>query len=199
MCPKKALTFKSLTLLTKNKITKGGEIFKNMKSVHKKGLALKKLKGFTLIELLIVIAIVGVLAAIVLVALDPAEKLRQARDSGRKSDIGMIATSMEAYYTSAPTASYPGGVGCGAGSGIETLVGTGEMRKLPRDPETGDYCYNMSPAAAPYTSSSIYATLKSNKDAVAAGNTKGQSSYYCWQSSTGKVTLQASNVCAVAP
>lgn len=178
-------------MLTKNKITKGGEIFKNMKSVQKKGLALKKLKGFTLIELLIVIAIVGVLAALVLVALDPAEKLRQARDSGRKSDIGQIATALEAYYTSAATASYPtiGGAGCpGALSNLVTV--SSDMRKLPTDPEGGDYCYRYAlDASNMATGVSVYATLKSNKDALAANNTKGQSSYFCWQSREGRVTL----------
>ena len=162
-----------------------------MKSVHKKGLALKKLKGFTLIELLIVIAIVGVLAAIVLVALDPAEKLRQARDSGRKSDIGQLATAMEAYYTAAATSGYPtlGSSGCpGALSNLVTV--SSDIRKLPMDPEGGNYCYNYAGAG---TSASVYATLKSNKDAIASGNSKGESSYFCWQSSQGKVTLLQSN------
>lgn len=169
-----------------------------MKSAQKKGLALKKLKGFTLIELLIVIAIIGILAALVLVALDPAEKLRQARDSGRESDIGSIATAMESYYTSAATAGYPGGAGCSGSSGINTLVASGEMRKTPQDPEGGDYCYNPG-GTAPFTSASVYATLKSNKSAVAAGNTKGQSSYYCWQSSTGKIDLGTTNYCNPTP
>ncbi len=44
-------------------------------------------KGFTLIELLIVIGIIGILAAAVIVVLNPAELLAQARDGTRLSDI----------------------------------------------------------------------------------------------------------------
>jgi prepilin-type N-terminal cleavage/methylation domain-containing protein len=39
--------------------------------------------GFTLIELLIVIAILGVLAVVVLVAINPIEQLARTRDGGR--------------------------------------------------------------------------------------------------------------------
>ena len=44
-------------------------------------------KGFTLIELLIVIAIIAILAVVVVLVLNPAELLRQSRDSQRLSDI----------------------------------------------------------------------------------------------------------------
>ena len=44
--------------------------------------------GFTLIELLIVIAILGILAAAVLVAANPGKRTKQARDAARKNDIG---------------------------------------------------------------------------------------------------------------
>ncbi|MDD4931154.1 MAG: prepilin-type N-terminal cleavage/methylation domain-containing protein, partial [Candidatus Colwellbacteria bacterium] len=45
------------------------------------------IKSFTLVELLIVIAILAVLAAAVVVVLNPAELLAQARDSQRSTDL----------------------------------------------------------------------------------------------------------------
>ena len=47
-------------------------------------------KGFTLIELLIVIAILAVLGVTVTLVLNPAELLRQGRDSTRISDLSSI-------------------------------------------------------------------------------------------------------------
>lgn len=48
------------------------------------------LKSFTLVELLIVIAILAVLAAAVVLVLNPAELLAQARDSQRVSDLNSL-------------------------------------------------------------------------------------------------------------
>src|SRR3990172_4682407 len=56
-------------------------------------------RGFTLIELLIVMAILGVLAVVVLVAINPAEQMRRARDTGRISGVQQIGRAMAAYYT----------------------------------------------------------------------------------------------------
>ncbi len=54
-------------------------------------------KGFTLIELLVVIAIVAVLAVVVILTLNPAELLRQARDSNRISDLGTMKSVLSIY------------------------------------------------------------------------------------------------------
>lgn len=57
---------------------------------------MKRKRGFTLIELLIVIAIIGLLSTIVLVALNTARA--KARDSRRKGDIHQLMVALEMYY-----------------------------------------------------------------------------------------------------
>lgn len=56
-------------------------------------------KGFTLVELLIVIAILAVLAVTVVVVLNPAELLRQSRDSTRISDLAAVNSAISLYMT----------------------------------------------------------------------------------------------------
>ena len=62
-----------------------------------------KRKGFTLIELLIVIAIIAVLAIVVILSLNPAELLRQARDSNRISDMATIKSALALYLADVAT------------------------------------------------------------------------------------------------
>lgn len=54
-------------------------------------------KGFTLIELLVVIAIIATLAVVVVVALDPATRFAQARNSRRWSDVNSTMTAIHQY------------------------------------------------------------------------------------------------------
>ncbi|MBS3903331.1 MAG: prepilin-type N-terminal cleavage/methylation domain-containing protein [Anaplasmataceae bacterium] len=63
---------------------------------------MQKTKGFTLIELLIVIAIIAVLAVVVVLTLNPAELLRQARDSTRLSDVAAYNSALAFYLADIP-------------------------------------------------------------------------------------------------
>lgn len=54
-------------------------------------------KGFTLIELLVVIAIVAVLAVVLVITLNPAQMLAQARDSTRISDLNSVKSALGLY------------------------------------------------------------------------------------------------------
>lgn len=80
-------------------------------------------KGFTLIELLIVMAILGVLAVVVLVAINPAEQLARTRDSGRASSITQLGHAVEAYYT-AHNAIYPSASTWGSALSVSGEVST---------------------------------------------------------------------------
>ncbi len=48
-------------------------------------------QAFTLIELLVVIAIIAILSVVVVLSLNPAEMLRQSRDSNRVSDMDTLS------------------------------------------------------------------------------------------------------------
>lgn len=56
-----------------------------------------KKKGFTLIELLLVISIIAILAVIVSVALNPAQRLRDSKDARRRVDVDSILKAVNQY------------------------------------------------------------------------------------------------------
>ncbi len=73
-----------------------------------------KTRGFTLIELLVVIAIVAVLSVVVILTLNPAELLRQARDSNRISDLATLKSAVSLYLADVSSPSIGSNNTCGA-------------------------------------------------------------------------------------
>ncbi len=72
-------------------------------------------KGFTLIELLVVIGIIGILAAIVVIAVNPGRQFAQARDTQRRSDLLGITNAVYQFASeqdgNLPATTYTAGVG----------------------------------------------------------------------------------------
>lgn len=87
-----------------------------------------KNKGFTLIELLVVIAIIGLLASIVLVALNSGRV--KSRDAKRLADVRQLMSSFELFFNdfnSYPTANTPTGSGFGPVTIYSGLFDSGSL------------------------------------------------------------------------
>src|SRR3989344_1912553 len=157
--------------------------------------ARKKLfRGFTLIELLIVIAILGILAAAVLVAVNPKKRQDQAKDANIKADVGSLATALQAYYTAPGQGSYPDNA---VGEGLQLLVDNGDLKQKPTPPNgstTVAYVYGISPGtcdldAVPVVlceESYVYADLVDDDT---------DTLLWCWESIEGKAEAEALAAC----
>lgn len=76
-----------------------------------------KPKGFTLIELLVVIAILATLAVAVTLILNPAELVRQGRDSTRLSDLSALQSAVSLYLADQAEVNWNDTVNCTDSSG----------------------------------------------------------------------------------
>ena len=106
-------------------------------------------RGFTLIELLLVIGIIAILAAIVIVAINPTKQLGDARNAQRRADVNTILNAVYQYsidnngnlpttITTTETNICKSGVNvtCGAdGVSLNMLTGS-YVVALPYDPQS---------------------------------------------------------------
>lgn len=159
-------------------------------------------KGFTLIELLIVIAILGTLAVVVLLALNPVQQLARTRDAGRQSTITQLGHAMEAFAT-VRGGVYPdaGGAGdCDVGetageAWITNCLQGGEIQAVPSNPtysasagvdcaaaasDEDDLCYN----SAGGTSAVIYTAAEADSNLDLCPDT--QQAYFVYASLAGR-------------
>lgn len=88
---------------------------------------MQKNKGFTLVELLVVIGILTVLAAIVLVAVNPGRQMAQARDAQRRADVNTVVSAISAYVADpVNNGALPAGLVTTCAIGVHN-IGTGDL------------------------------------------------------------------------
>ena len=112
-------------------------------------------KGFTLIEVLIVIGIVAILAAIVIIAINPARQFAQARNTQRRSDVLAILNSVHQRMTD-NRGTFNGGTTCDALPSAASIITSAEatgnvdlcaclvdvyMAEMPYDPSDSSAGY----------------------------------------------------------
>lgn len=79
-------------------------------------------KGFTLIELLIVIGVIAVLSTVVILVLNPAELLREARDSERISNLATLKSALSFYFLDSASSHYSSNCSIAIGQSCTTLA-----------------------------------------------------------------------------
>ncbi len=118
----------------------------------------KNKAGFTLIELLVVIAIIGLLASVVLVALNSTRQ--KARDTKRVADLNQFSKALELYFNSHN--SYP------------TITTSGSLSNLVGAPALVPTFLNTLPVAPQPADGSCANTV-----------TNGSNQYYIYANSSG--------------
>lgn len=99
-------------------------------------------KGFTIVELLIVIVVIGILAAIVIVAFNGVQS--RARDTERKSEIATFVKKLGVFH--ATNSYYPNAYQMRDASYRLATFGLNDTASRPTGGSTMGYCWATSPA-----------------------------------------------------
>lgn len=162
-------------------------------------------KGFTLIELLIVIAILGILAAVVLVAINPGQRIAAARNSRVKSDLSSMGNQANVFNadtglnaTCIGGGSYPNALPTALICGASYMTGG-----APVSPTNTAYDYEAFLAAGgtlacagPNTATpcgAIAIAGPAYPDPNSVPAVTNTTSLWCWRSEAGTLTLVAND------
>jgi prepilin-type N-terminal cleavage/methylation domain-containing protein len=108
----------------------------------------KKYSGFSLIEILIVVGLILILAAVTIVAINPAKHFRDTRNSQRSADVSEILNAVSQYAGEEgrtvaalgipPCSDGPSNIGTGEGFvNLTTALVDEFIVAIPKDPSTG--------------------------------------------------------------
>ncbi len=117
----------------------------------KKLASINKKYGFTLLELLVVIGIIGILAAIVIVAINPGRQFAQARNAQRWNDVNALLNAVHQYAvdyngqlpSGIPVVPAAAGVVSDTGVDLCNVLSPTYVSGMPADPaDSALYFYN---------------------------------------------------------
>lgn len=151
-------------------------------------LNLKLNQGFTLIELLVVMALLGILATIILIAVNPLEQMARSRDASRKQAVSQIGRAIDNYMVFGSDYPAPASL-----QGI--LESSSDLKVFPTNPggveghcsstsgqgaiSINGYCYNATTAGSDPKGAIIYTPLESM---VENKNCANGVAWYAWSS-----------------
>lgn len=161
---------------------------------------IKSQKGFTLIELLIVIAILGVLAAAVLSAINPIEQINRGRDTGSLSDAEQLLSAVSRF--NAAQGYLPWVIAEGGNQPIDPWQIV-DMNWKNNDPTTPVPVLSiLGPSSTPGGTGELLPAYISritggsyNKMTIYKQNSAGSSVYVCYLPQSGSITTKAKKRC----
>lgn len=140
---------------------------------------MRQQKGFTLLEVLLVIALIAILAGIVIIAINPAKQLAEARNAQRHADVNTILNATWQYALD-NDGDFPSSVPTGAAALCDSTA-TNEVCA------TGGTCTSLVDLTD-LTTNETYLTSIPNDP---TGSTANGAGYHITQSANGRLTVCA--------